>query len=137
VERGVCTIVDDKGVEIINEALSADLIVLATPIYEYCVSSTMKKFLERCLPLGKFSFGIIPRINTNKKKKAVILCTSGAPFPFNFLMGIAIYPKFILTKIAKFFGCGTIRSIFAGGMTGSEKTTQKYLKKAFELGKNI
>lgn len=136
-DRGLCNIKWDKWEEIINKCLESDVIVFATPIYEYCVSSTMKRFLERCLPLGKFKFWIVPRSKVSKNKTWIILCVSGAPYPFNFLMWIAIYPKFILTKIAKFFGCGKIKSIFAWLMLGSEKIKNKYMKKAFELGQLV
>lgn len=129
--------IDDKWTEIIENALEADVLVFATPIYEYCVSSTMKRFLERCLPLWKFSFGIVARRKANKNKKWVILCSSWAPFPFNYLMWIAIYPRFILRLSCKFFGCWKIKSIFAWLMAGSEKMKNKYMKKAFKLWQSM
>ena len=65
---GECAIKDDAAAHIILETLTADVVVFASPIYEYAVSSTMKRFLERCLPLGKFKFGIVPRRPLSKKK---------------------------------------------------------------------
>ena len=135
-EIAPCKIKDDVWAEIILEALHADVIVFASPIYEYAVSSTMKRFLERCLPLAKFKFGIVPRRPLNKKKTGIILCVSGAPYPINFLMGIARYPKFILTKIAKFFGCATIKSLYPG-MMNNPKTQKRYLAKARHLGASL
>lgn len=128
---------NDKAKDIITEWLNADIIVLATPIYEYCVSSTMKKFLERCLPLAKFWIGIVPRMKPIKRKIWVIICSSWAPFPFNHLMWITWYPSFILKKVAKFLWCSETKSIFAWGMGGNEWTKEKYMKKTYELWYNL
>ncbi|MGM5483001.1 MAG: flavodoxin family protein [Nanobdellota archaeon] len=124
-----CPIKDDFKL-IRDEALSADLVVFANPIYEYCVSSSMKRFLERCLVLTTFRFGPSPKLKPKMGKFSVIICSSGAPFPFNHLMGITWYPRFILRFASKIYRCDKIHTIYAGG-------AKNYIPKAKTLGKKI
>jgi FMN-dependent NADH-azoreductase len=131
-----CTI-DDVAVEIKKQALACDVLVFATPIYEFCVSSSMKRFLERCLTLVTFKFGITSRGKPIKGTQGVILCSSGAPFPFNYLMGITRYPKFILKLACKLFRCSETSMILAGGMRINKKMEQKWCDRARELGIKI
>jgi multimeric flavodoxin WrbA len=129
--------IDDVTIEIKNKALEADIVVFASPIYEYAVSSVMKRFLERCLTMVTFKMGPVPRANPIKGKYGVVFCTSGAPFPFNYLMGIVRYPKMILKLGCKLFRCDKIETVMAGGMIINEGLKNKYLNKAFDLGAKI
>ena len=128
-----CVINDDVE-NIKKEALHCDILVFASPIYEYAVSSSMKRFLERCLTLVTFKMGPASKIKPIKGKKGVIICSSGAPFPFNHLMGITRYPRFILKLGCKLFGCAEIKKIMAGGMAINEKFKNRWETKAFQLG---
>jgi multimeric flavodoxin WrbA len=131
-----CAIND--GCELIKQkALAADVVVFATPIYEYCVSSAMKRFLERCLTLVTFKMGPVARAKASKGKVGVVICSSGAPFPFNHLMGITRYPKFILRLASKLFRCEKVEMLLAGGMSFSLKTQSKRENKAYRLGKKV
>ena len=128
-----CVIKDDCA-DIKKHALDCDILVFATPIYEYCVSSSMKRFLERCLTLTTFRFGVTARAKPIKNKYGIALCSSGAPFPINHIMGMLRYPKFILKLGSKLFRCSKTRMIFAGGMAMNRKTKEKYCEKARKLG---
>ncbi len=128
--------IKDSCQKIQKHALAADILVFASPIYEYSVSSVMKRFLERCLNLATFSFGPAPKTLPIKGKIGVVICSSGAPFPFNHLMGITRHPKFILKFSCRLFGCSKIKYIFAGAPQ-NEKLKMKHNKRAFMLGKNI
>lgn len=132
-----CMIEDDDCGKIKQEALEADVVVFATPIYEYCVSSAMKRFLERCLTLVAFRMGPAARARAIKGKVGVAICSSGAPFPFNHLMGITRYPKFILKLGSKLFRCGEVKMLLAGGMAISPKMEAKWENKSFNLGKQV
>lgn len=46
---GVCIQKDDMT-EILEKLVSADIIVLATPVYFYSMDAQMKMFIDRCLP---------------------------------------------------------------------------------------
>ena len=130
-------IIKDKCEKIKKEALECDILVFVTPIYEYAVSSSMKRFLERCLTLVTFKFGPAPKAKPIKAKHGVVICCSGAPFPINHLMGFTRYPKKILRLACKLFRCANIHEIYAGGMRGSNRMQQKYVEKTKKLAEKI
>ncbi len=129
--------IEDGCEKIKQEALESDVVVFATPIYEYCVSSVMKRFLERCLTLVTFKMGPVARAKSIKGKVGVVICSSGAPFPFNHLMGITRYPKFILRLASKLFRCAKVEMIMAGGMAISPKMQIRWENKAYKLGQKV
>jgi multimeric flavodoxin WrbA len=130
-------VINDDCENIKQMALDSDVVVFATPIYEYCVSSVMKRFLERCLTLVTFKMGPVARAKVIKGKFGVVFCSSGAPFPFNYLMGITRYPKFILSLGCKLFRCEKVKMVLAGGMAASEKMKNKWENKARKLGTEV
>ncbi|KKR21494.1 MAG: hypothetical protein UT48_C0007G0015 [Parcubacteria group bacterium GW2011_GWE2_39_37] len=130
-------VIEDDCKKIKQIALESDVVVFATPIYEYCVSSSMKRFLERCLTLVTFRLGPVARAKVTKGKVGVVICSSGAPFPFNHLMGITRYPKFMLKLGCKLFGCEKVEMIMAGGMAIKPSWQAKWENKAFKLGQQI
>ena len=131
-----CTIKDDCSV-IKQKALEADMVIFATPIYEYCISSVMKRFLERSLTLVTFKFGPTSRSKPIKGKIGVVICSSGAPFPLNHIMGITRYPKFMLRLACKIFRCDKIVILMAGGMEINSNWQIKWENKALNLGKKM
>lgn len=60
VTPGACIYKDDMA-EILERVLEADLLLFATPVYYYTVSSAIKKLLERTLPLTKQGFAFTPK----------------------------------------------------------------------------
>jgi multimeric flavodoxin WrbA/putative sterol carrier protein len=60
VTPGVCIHKDDMP-DILEKILEADLLLFATPVYYYTVSSAIKTFLERTLPLTKQGFEFTPK----------------------------------------------------------------------------
>ena len=129
--------IDDVAISIKEEALNCDVVVFASPIYELCVSSSMKRFLERCATLITFKFGVTSRAKAIKGKYGVVLCSSGAPVPFNYLFGITRYPKMILKLACKLFRCSKTKTLFAGGMRMNNKFKIKWANKAKKLGIEI
>lgn len=130
-------IIEDSCSAIKQEALEADVVVFATPIYEYCVSSVMKRFLERSLTLVTFKLGPTPRAKPIKGKVGVVICSSIAPFPFNHFMGITRYPKFMLRLACKIFRCDQIVMLMAGGMEIKPVWQAKWEGRALNLGKKV
>lgn len=130
-------VINDGCEKIKLAALGADVVVFATPIYEYCVSSVMKRFLERCLTLVTFKMGPAARAKAIKGKIGVVICSSGAPFPFNHLMGITRYPKFILKLGSKLFRCGQVKMLLAGGMAINANMQAKWENRALKLGQEV
>ncbi len=131
-----CTI-EDNFEKIRNQALDCDVLVFASPIYEYCISSVMKKFLERCVNLVTFKLGPAAKYKAVKGKYGVVLTVTGAPAFINQIFGITRYPKLILTIACKLFRCAKIKRIFAGGMRGDKNTENKWALKVKNFAANI
>jgi len=78
---GICPLRDDMA-GILKEYHDADGYVLATPVYDFTVTSVMKAFTERRFPLfykKKGELGIPDaRVKQNFKKKALLLATGSA-----------------------------------------------------------
>lgn len=49
-ESHKCTLKDDDMNPLLNAMLTADVIVLATPVYFYSMSAQLKAFIDRCAP---------------------------------------------------------------------------------------
>lgn len=123
--------------KILDDLLEADIVVFATPIYEFGVTAVMKKFFERCLVLVKGGgSGPRPRNQKQKGKLGVIILTSGAPWPINSLLGMTRYPNFITRLFAKACGCDKIKFIKAGGVQ-MKRFDRKYNDKVYSLAKKI
>lgn len=133
---GRCKIKDDM-VDIINSIVDSDIVVFSSPIYTFGVSAQMKKFIERSVCLIKPGGLLSSRIPKQKNKVGIVILTSGAPFPFNYLFGINKYPKLILKRFLKLYGCSKIYFISAGGLQIHPKIEKYYITKAFNLGKKL
>ena len=67
----------------------------------------------------------------------MVLCSSGAPVPFNYLFGITGYPKKILKLACKLFRCSNTKILMAGGMRLNDKLKIKWANKAKNLGVEV
>ncbi|HBE76313.1 MAG TPA: flavodoxin family protein, partial [Firmicutes bacterium] len=86
---GVCVHHDDMP-ELLEKALSADMLVYATPLYCFTVTGLMKDFMDRNIPL------VTPAIQEQeglylhdprrerKARKRVLISNCGFPGPYNF-----------------------------------------------------
>jgi multimeric flavodoxin WrbA len=134
---GACPIEDDVR-PLLEKSLACDALVYATPVYEMGPSAVMKKFLERNLPVvGGIKFGFYGRSARRKGKSGAVMLSSGAPHPFNRLMGFTTYPRKLLSLFCRFHACDKIFVLPAGGVGGSEKMRRAWGRKAFLLGKKM
>lgn len=134
---GEC-ILKDGMKDILDECISSDILVFASPIYEGYVTSIMKKFMERTLCLHKLEKGRPKaRIAPNKNKKGVILLVSGVPYPINVIVGITKAAKKSMKILMKAFGIKNPTIFLAGDIVGNENNKKKYSQKSFELGQSI
>lgn len=82
---GKCVFQDDDMPKILEEMEKADIIVFATPLYHFGMSSDMKIMMEKTLPLlepwliKNEKITTHPRRNKNKKDKWVIISVCGFP----------------------------------------------------------
>ena len=134
---GNCPIQDDVRL-LLDKSLACDVLVYATPVYEMGPSAVMKKFLERNLPvLGGIKLGFYGRNPRRENKCGIIILSTGAPYPLNMLFGFTRYPKKILSLFCRFHACGTILSLSAGGIGGSEQIRAQWGRKAYRLGRKV
>lgn len=86
--KGMCLFKDDMK-ELIPKMLKADIIILATPLYFNNITTDMKLFLERLMPLQRKEFsigedGIYHHVCGQKIPALAIVSTCGLPDYSNF-----------------------------------------------------
>ena len=124
-EKQRCVIRDDAD-EICQKALTADVLVFATPIYYYEMSGQLKTLLDRLNPLFPSDYAFTD----------VYLLTSAAEdesfVPERAIHGVEGWVECF--ERARFAG-----SVFLGGVTeaGENAAHQEKLQEAYELGKNL
>ena len=116
----------------------ADCFIFATPINCGTVTAVMKTFLERTVWVfakpGKFPINGCPQTRTSKKKKAIIILSTG------------IVPSFLrrfcddATTLIKdnceiSYNAKVIGTLYAGAV--ENKGINPYLGKAYKLGKKL
>ncbi len=134
-----CSIRDDMDL-IKEDVLKSDLLILGTPVHMGYATAIMMTFLERiCWTFGKPEGKIltiygIPIPRSNKKRKAIILITSGIVPP--------IYRRFcddatrlIKGTIQDSLNAKTVGDIYAGDI--EHRGVDYYLVKAFNLGRKL
>lgn len=125
---GNCVMKDDASM-IMEEIKSADLVILATPIYINQVSGPVKNFLDRMYPLTNERHQ--PRFG---KRKLIMLYTYGVPIPLMFSRYIRATGKslkamgLIYTRCVAVHGCVTLEKM---------KEDMKRQSKLRKIGKKI
>ena len=80
---GICVHKDDMSTELFPKWLASDIVVYATPLYNYSMTATMKKFIERTIPSLQPFFeikdGRMYHPLRYKNPAVVILSVSGMP----------------------------------------------------------
>lgn len=124
--------------EIVPQIKAADLIVFASPLYFWTVTSRIKAFIERfyCIaeedenpPLGRYEKYPV--------KDCALLVTSADNYFWTFEQVVSYY-KFALVNYIGFHDKGMILAGGCGSTNGKpeiEKTD--YLDKAYEFGKSV
>lgn len=95
---GKCVQKDDMY-ELLEKFIEADIIIWATPLYHYTMTSILKKFVERTLPLNEpyivkkgDVFGHPERYDIRKKKN-ILISNCGFPEYHNFQLLIDEFKK--------------------------------------------
>lgn len=122
-EGRVCVIDDDmrQVYEAVNEA---DVLVLASPVYFYGVSSQLKKAVDRFHAPVRDAFGI---------RYAALLAVGAATLPDLF------DPMLMQYRMAlRFFGLEDLGAVLADGIRGKgDIAGDPALERAFELGRSL
>ncbi len=120
-----CNINDDVQ-EIFDKVVNADVVVWVTPVYYYSMSGQMKTLIDRLNPI----------FVTKYKFQDVYLIATAADSSESAIDGTI---KGIMGWIECLNGTRLKKVLKAVGLTNPNevKTHDKYLKEAYEMGKNI
>jgi len=130
---GKCPFNDDvKG--ILQKMIEADVIVFATPIYDFGPTALLKRFMERAVCMSYFEPYPKPRVKKRKGKQGVVILHSACPAPLNDLTLMTAYPKFVLKFYLGFIGCTKKFVLSAGDMEENKKAKEKWKNKSYKLG---
>ena len=134
-----CTIRDDMDY-IREDILESDSLILATPVHMGYATAIMMAFLERiCWTFAKpeqqfLTVSGCPTPRSNKKRKAIIIVTSGI-IP-------SLYSRFcdeatplIKQTIKDSLNAKTVGDMYAGGI--EHRGVEYYLDRAFNLGRKL
>lgn len=123
----VCAIKDDMQ-RIYPLFKQCDVLVMASPLYFWTVTSHLKAFIERL-----YAISVKDKYPT---KETVLLMTAGDDNAETFA-----HPLRYFHIIAEIFGGKEVGHYFAGGCTGCENITRhidkKHLDNAYQLGLNL
>ena len=124
--------------ELIPKIKKADLIVFASPLYFWTISSKLKAFIERfyCIaqedpnpPMGRYEKYPV--------KDSALLMTSADNFFWTFEQAVSYY-QFALVNYIGFHDKGMLLAGGCGDTNGKPQIDQtEHLKKAYEFGKTI
>ncbi len=124
--------------DLIPKISTADLIVFASPLYFWTISSRIKAFIERfyCIaeednnpPLGRYEKYPI--------KDCALLMTAADDFFWTFGQAVSYY-EFELVNYIGFFDKGRVLAGGCGDTNGKPQIAKTaYLAKAYEFGKTI
>jgi FMN-dependent NADH-azoreductase len=139
---GTCVHTDDMR-SIIEAILSADALIVASPVYWGNVSSVMANFAHRLMPLAydkslDGGFNGVPVCKLRPEKPGAIVSSSIAPFPINALPAYRVVYGF-LKHVLTVTGYRHSYSLRAGGsMMGTPiPEREKVRGRAYRIGKKL
>lgn len=128
----------DDFIIIIPKVKEADLIVFASPLYFWTISSKIKAFIERFYCIGMEDKN--PPLGRYEKypvRDCALLMTSADNFFWTFEQAISYY-NFTLVNYIGFHDKGTLLAGGCGSTNGKPQISRtNHLKAAFEFGKEI
>jgi putative NADPH-quinone reductase len=137
-EPGECTQADDMK-DLIRECLASDVLVIVSPINFYSATAMSKKFLERLVPMGYWSWDMhSPKMRFKRKTRRAVLMASSA-MPAIMLQLLMPRSMDVLKHTAESLGAKVVKRLRYGlvGMKPHVELSPKALKKAFDLGAKL
>lgn len=148
-KKGVCLINDDFN-SIFKKVKAANILILSSPTYWSNVSGIMKSFFDRQCGMamshskGKVIFGKRVPLGFGPKsemkgKKAIFITACTTPFPFNYLMDESRNVIRAMHHYTRKIQATIISKIVYSDsrFLNLKKKTDKFLNRAFKIGKNL
>lgn len=124
-------VIDDEAKPVLSKMISADVIVMATPLYFWAASAQLKMIIDRMFSLYKFDNTTNTSKTPLKGKTIVLVASSYDPEGLDILEGP-------FKAIAEYTGM-KYRSLLVpdAGVSGDLKGRDDVRKKAFSLGQVV
>lgn len=133
IDAGSGCVIDDDMQQIYDAIPTADIIVIASPIYWFNLNAQTKLFLDRCYALSTvigLSF-----THAFKGKEFVIILTYGDADPF---VSGAVNALRSLQDCFKYVGAKIVGTLYGSALAaGKIVENQSLMKEAFVLGKKV
>ena len=132
-EKRSCVLPEDDSVRFLEDLQRADVFVVGSPCYIYNVSGQLKMLFDRIV-YGLMKEGKLglpqPLL---KGKRALLVITSTAPWPFNHLLGYTTGTYRALKRILDLGGIRIKGCVMRGNTKKVPAFTQKDIKKSHRL----
>lgn len=128
-----CVQKDDMNM-IYKEFDSADVVILAAPLYFNSFNGLTKNIIDRCQMYWSLKYSHGQDYMRNKDRKGICICLGGAPFTFDQFIGINPISDFFFKSI----NVEHIGNYFISNTDKKPVETQEALKKELEMiGENF
>lgn len=131
-------VIKDGFHELVPKIKEADLIVLASPLYFWTISSRIKAFIERFYSIAEEDANPpLGRYERYRVKDCVLLMTSADDYFWTFEQAVSYY-QFALVNYIGFTDRGMVLAGGCGDTNGKPQIDKtKHLEKAYELGRSM
>jgi len=120
-----CVLPRDDAHEFAQLVKESDLLIIGSPTYWGNMTSVLRMFFERCVPVFEYIDGMRIRPQLTGKK-AIVLVNSAAPFPFHYLPSQSAGTVSAICHILKASGIQIHRVInIPNGGKGNKATIEK------------
>ncbi|MDD4413791.1 MAG: flavodoxin family protein [Oscillospiraceae bacterium] len=120
---GVCAIKDDMP-ELLEKIIAADVLVMATPVYFYCMNAQLRTVIDRT----------VARYTEIKDKEAYLIATAGEDED-HAVEGTVTAFRGYLECLENVREAGLVLAI--GVHIPGEVKDRPYMQQAYEMGKNV
>ena len=135
-----CVLPRDDAHILAEKIKRSDLLILGAPVYWGNMPGTLKTFFDRNVPLFEYceakAIRYIPRPQL-KGKKAILIVSGGAPFPYNLLPSQSRGTIRSLKTILKAGGVRIVSVLNVSDSYNFEKKRQHYLRKVALMVRSI
>lgn len=126
--RQACALSDT----LVDEVLAADLLIIATPMYNFSIPSALKAWIDHVVRLGRsFAYDGQNFTGLITGKRAIVLCAYGAAgYGPGAGFAAANFVEPFLRFLLGFLGVADVTFITAEGLSGGEAASQTALQSA-------
>lgn len=130
-------VIKDGFNDLVPAIKAADLIVFASPLYFWTVSSRIKAFIERFYCIAKEDTAPpLGRYEKYSVRDCALLMTSADNFFWTFEQAMSYY-QFALVNYIGFTDKGTLLAGGCGDTNGKPQIGKDWLDKAYDFGKSV